>query len=132
MNWFIDPIKNHYVDFEGRVARKPFWLFILIYIVISSILSTIGKAYSAEVLSWVFDLALLLPSLAITTRRLHDTSRSGWWQLLWVIPVIGWIVLIVFLAQDSTPADNAYGATVKGASAPVVATAPEGETKAGV
>lgn len=60
-------------------------------------------------LSIIFDLALLIPGIAITTRRLHDTNRSGWWQLLAFIPIIGWIVLIVFSVQDTTPADNEYG-----------------------
>ncbi len=121
MNWFIDPIKNHYVDFEGRVTRKPFWLFVLITAVISAILDIVDGSSKPSILSSIFSLATLLPSLAITSRRLHDTSRSGWWQLLWFVPVIGWIVLIVFLAQDST-IDNKYGPNPKGVTPAVTPT----------
>jgi len=101
MEYFINPIKNHYVDFTGKETRKPFWMYILIYTIISIVLTAIDIFTGLNILSAIFGLALLLPSLAITTRRLHDTSRSGWWQLLWLLPLIGWIILVVFLAQDS-------------------------------
>ncbi len=113
MNWFIDPIKTHYVDFDGRAMRKPFWLFTLISIVISSILDMVDGSTAPSILSGVFSLAILLPSLAIGGRRLHDTGRSGWWQLLWFVPIVGWIILIVWLATDST-ADTKYGPNPKG------------------
>lgn len=116
MHWFIDPIKNHYADFEGRLTRKPFWMFVLISWIISfgiSMIEGIMGLGDLAVLSILYSLILLIPNIAITTRRLHDTGRSGWWQLLWFIPIIGWIVLIVFLAQDTTPADNQYGANPK-------------------
>ena len=101
MEYFINPIKSHYVDFEGKVTRKPFWMFMLISTIISIILTIIGGVISVPIIGSIFSLAILLPSLAIGARRLHDTSRSGWWQLLWLIPILGWIVLIVFWAQDS-------------------------------
>jgi uncharacterized membrane protein YhaH (DUF805 family) len=116
MEWFLNPIKNQYADFDGRTMRKPFWMFILIYIIVSAILSTfedfLGMKETPYV-SGLYGLILLLPSLAITTRRLHDTGRSGWWQLLWLLPIIGWIILVVFLAQDTVLTDNAYGANPK-------------------
>lgn len=101
MEYFINPIKNHYVDFEGKVTRKPFWMFMLISFLISLALTILGAVIHVPVIGSIFSLAVLLPSLAIGARRLHDTNRSGWWQLLWLIPVLGWIVLIVFWAQDS-------------------------------
>lgn len=101
MEYFIDPIKNHYVDFAGTAKRKPFWMFMLISTVITIILGAIGAATGFVVLSTIYSLAVLLPSIAIGTRRLHDTSRSGWWQLIVLVPLIGIIVLIVFWAQDS-------------------------------
>lgn len=116
MHWFIDPIKNHYADFEGRLTRKPFWMFVLISWIISfgiSMIEGILGLGDLAVLSILYSLILLVPNIAITTRRLHDTGRSGWWQLLWFIPIIGWIILIVFLAQDTTLADNQYGANPK-------------------
>jgi len=101
MDYFLDPIKNHYMDFEGKAKRKPFWMFTLISFIISIILNGIGVATGLTILGTIYGLAVLLPSLAIGARRLHDTSRSGWWQLLWLLPIIGWIILIVFWAQDS-------------------------------
>ena len=62
-----------------------------------------------DMISMLFSLATLLPSLAVGARRLHDTNRSGWWQLLWLIPVIGWIVMIVFLVQEGEAGDNRFG-----------------------
>ncbi len=104
MNWFIEPIRDHYVDFEGRVTLKPFWMFVLIYVVLSIIVGSV-----LEILQTILALALLLPSIGITTRRLHDTGKSGWWQLLWFVPIVGWVILIVFLAQESEQHDNVYG-----------------------
>lgn len=101
MEYFIDPIKNHYVDFEGKVKRKPFWMFMLISFLITLALTIIGGVIGLQAIGSIFSLAVTLPSFAIGARRLHDTSRSGWWQLLWLLPIIGWIVLIVFWAQDS-------------------------------
>ena len=101
MEYFINPIKNHYVDFEGKVTRKPFWMFMLISTIISIVLTIIGGIVQLPIIGSIFSLAILLPSLAIGARRLHDINKSGWWQLLWLIPIIGWIVLIVFWATDS-------------------------------
>ena len=122
MHWFIDPLKHHYADFDGRLTRQPFWMFVLISTIISTAISIVEGSMGfgdIGVLSALYSLILLIPSIAITTRRLHDTGRSGWWQLLWLIPIVGWIVLVVFLATDTTPADNQYGANPK-----AVATAP--------
>ena len=101
MEYFINPIKNHYVDFEGKVTRKPFWMFMLISTIISIVLTIIGGIIQLPIIGSIFSLAILLPSLAIGARRLHDINKSGWWQLLWLIPIIGWIILIVFWATDS-------------------------------
>lgn len=105
MHWFIDPIKNHYADFEGRVGRQEFWMFILFSIGLNIILEIIG----IDILGAVVTLAIFIPNIALTARRLHDTGRSGWWQLLWLIPIIGWIIIIVFLAQQTTPTVNQFG-----------------------
>lgn len=66
-----------------------------------------------DILSMVIGLGLLVPNLAMGARRLHDTGRSGWLQLLWFIPIIGWIILIIWLAEDTKQADNEYGAPAK-------------------
>ncbi len=87
---------SKYVEFGGRATRPEYWWFVLFIVVVSLVLSMFSSTLSA-----LFSLATLLPSIAAATRRLHDTNRSGWWQLVAIVPVIGWIVLIVFLAQES-------------------------------
>ena len=88
---------SKYVEFTGRAGRPEYWWFVLFIVVVSVVLSMISNTASA-----VFSLATLLPSISAATRRLHDTGRSGWWQLIAFVPIIGWIVLIVFLAQEGT------------------------------
>lgn len=91
-----------YATFDGVAVRSEYWWFVLFTAIAGAITQEISVT-----LGGVFSLATLLPSLAAASRRLHDTDRSGWWQLLWLVPVIGWIVLIVFLAQESR--QNRYG-----------------------
>lgn len=106
---FSDAIKicfQKYMDFNGRAKRPEFWWFALFCVVVSLALGMVSSA-----LSTLFSLATLLPSLAVGARRLHDTNRSGWLQLLWIIPLIGWIIMIVFLAQQGSSEDNQYGSS---------------------
>ena len=107
MDYFIGALKK-YADFNGRARRKEYWMFVLIYMVINVILAVLGM----DIISVIFGLALLVPSISIGARRLHDTGRSGWWQLIYFVPLIGLIVMIVFLAQDSHD-DNDYGVNPK-------------------
>lgn len=88
---------SKYVEFTGRAGRPEYWWFMLFIVVVSVVLSMVSNTVSA-----VFSLATLLPSISAATRRLHDTGRSGWWQLIAFVPIIGWIVLIVFLAKEGT------------------------------
>src|SRR5690349_16329796 len=92
-----------YATFDGTARRSEYWWFALFYLVANLVLSEISTT-----LGGIFALAMIIPSIAVATRRLHDTDRSGWWQLLSLVPIVGVIVLIVFLAQDSRP--NRYGA----------------------
>jgi uncharacterized membrane protein YhaH (DUF805 family) len=87
-----------YADFTGRAGRSEYWWFVLFIVLVSLALAIVSQA-----LSGIFSLATLVPSIAAGTRRLHDTHRSGWWQLICLVPVVGVIVLIVFLAQKSKP-----------------------------
>lgn len=124
MHWFIDPIKNHYADFEGRIGRQEYWMFVLCYFILSFVLEII----SLDVLILVMQLAMIIPCTAMGARRLHDIGKSGWWQLLALIPIIGWIILIVWCATKTEPIDNMYGApavpkTGPEGAAPVAATA---------
>ena len=109
MHWFIDPIKEHYVDFNGRATREQYWMFILLYVVIYIALIFILKMIGMKMLMGLFYLAIILPSIALAARRLHDINKSGWWQLIGLIPVVGWIVLIVWLASEGDKEGNRFG-----------------------
>ena len=119
MNWYLAVLKKYSV-FSGRARRKEYWFFLLFNIAISVVLAIIDGAtgtFSEEMgvglLGGVYALAVLLPSIAVSVRRLHDTDRTGWWLLLAFVPVLGAIVLLVFMALDSKPGDNQYGANPK-------------------
>ena len=124
MNWFLMALKN-YVGFSGRSRRSEYWYFTLFYLVIAIILSVLDGVLfggfvdgnGTPVLSGLFMLAMLLPSIAVGIRRLHDTDRSGWWLLMGLVPLVGVIVLIVFFVQDSKPGDNRFGPNPKGVAA---------------
>ncbi|GHD50500.1 Uncharacterized membrane protein YhaH, DUF805 family [Marinobacter persicus] len=110
MDHFLDAFRN-YATFQGRATRTQYWMFFLIYLLIYIALSVIDGLFGVPVLSTIFALVMLIPSIAYATRRLHDTGRTGWWQLIALIPLIGAIVLIVFLAMPST-SDEKYGVPV--------------------
>jgi len=115
MNYYLDVLKK-YAQFSGRSSRKEFWIFYLNNLLIVSILSVIRIVFQIPVLdtviigiTYIFYLFLIIPSFAITIRRLHDIGRSGWWILLFLIPIVGWIWLLILLALSSSPEDNKYG-----------------------
>jgi uncharacterized membrane protein YhaH (DUF805 family) len=97
-----------YADFSGRASRSEYWWFALFIVVVSAALSLFSN-----MLSGLFSVAVLLPSIAAATRRLHDTNRSGWWQLVGLVPVIGLVVLIVFLAQESRNDTGSQGVALR-------------------
>jgi len=84
-----------YVGFDGRASRSEFWWFALFTFLVSLVLSFVSQSLSS-----LFSLAVLLPSLAVGARRLHDTDRSAWFLLLWLVPVVGWIILVVWAIQE--------------------------------
>lgn len=105
-------LKEKYCDFNGRASRSEYWWFALFCFLLNAIVGAIfppAQDGAPSIISSVLSLALLLPQLGVGARRLHDTGRSGWWLLLSFLPVIGWIILIVWFVQASTPADNQYG-----------------------
>jgi len=117
MDWYLGVLKK-YTEFTGRARRKEYWMFVLFNIIISVVLSIIDRVIGNPemglgILGTLYALAVLLPSLAVGVRRLHDTGRSGWWLLIGLIPCIGFIVLIIFTVQDSQPGDNQYGPNPK-------------------
>lgn len=120
MDWYLKVLKN-YFGFSGRARRKEFWMFCLINIIIGIVLTVAetvaGFSRSAGYgpVSALYSLAVFIPSLAVSFRRLHDTGRSGAWIFINLIPVLGWLVYLFFLVQDSKPGDNAYGVNPKAA-----------------
>ena len=113
--WYMEALSK-YVEFSGRSRRKELWTFVLVNFVISIILSVLDSIMGMGIgfIGTLFSLAIILPSIAVGVRRLHDIGKEGWWLLIGLIPVIGWIVLIYFYVQDSEPGANAYGANPKG------------------
>jgi len=115
---FLDVFKKT-LDFKSRSRRKEYWMFILFTSIISIVLSIIEIALSLEIaadiglLSTIFTLIILIPSLSVTVRRLHDIGRTGWWLLLSFIPILGWIALFVFTLLDSESGNNKYGSNPK-------------------
>jgi uncharacterized membrane protein YhaH (DUF805 family) len=93
-----------YAEFGGRASRSEYWWFFLFVV-----LASLAASAVSSILSVLFSLATLLPSIAAATRRLHDTNRSGWWQLICLVPLIGLIVLLVFLAQEGKSSINPPG-----------------------
>jgi uncharacterized membrane protein YhaH (DUF805 family) len=113
MEWYLKVLKN-YVGFQGRARRKEYWMFVLFNLIIGFVLGFVeGLLNLTAVLSTLYSLAVLLPSLAVGVRRLHDTGRSGLWLLISFIPLIGLIVLLVFFCEDSKDNENQYGPNPK-------------------
>lgn len=107
---------SKYATFAGRARRTEYWYFALLNTIATIALAIAFGDESAP--SLIFSLVLLLPNIAVGTRRLHDIGRSGWWQLIWLVPIIGWIVLTVFFATNGQSGDNRYGPDPKAAPMP--------------
>jgi uncharacterized membrane protein YhaH (DUF805 family) len=115
VNWYLDVLKK-YAEFSGRARRKEYWMFFLFYFLIAIAIGIVEAViHTGGILGGIYALAMLIPGLAVTVRRLHDTGRTGWWILIGLIPVIGTIVLLVFMVLDSQPGDNEYGPNPKAA-----------------
>jgi uncharacterized membrane protein YhaH (DUF805 family) len=125
MNWYLQALKK-YADFSGRARRKEYWFFVLFYIIILIALMILDGFVGTNIagagfgiLTGIYMLAVLIPGIAVSVRRLHDTGRSGWWLLIDLVPLVGAIVLLVFMVIDSQPGQNAYGPSPKAGEAPV-------------
>ncbi len=109
---FGDAIKmgfENYVNFDGRASRAAYWWWFLFAFLAGIAANILGAALDTSILSILVGLGLFLPGLAFAVRRLHDTGRSGWWVLIALIPLIGFIVLIVFLVGEGDDGPNEYG-----------------------
>jgi uncharacterized membrane protein YhaH (DUF805 family) len=122
MSWYLEALKK-YAVFSGRSRRMEYWYFVLfnlvVYIVLSLIdglLGTYNIVSGVGLLSGIYALAVLIPTLALWVRRLHDIDRTGWWVLINLIPLVGTIVLLVFALTPGTPGSNRYGPDPKQAT----------------
>lgn len=130
MNWMFLPYKR-YFEFSGRSRRKEYWMFALLWIIIAVVFDTsvfltmpsaeaiqsgaaAGSFGVAGIVFGLFALASIIPTIAVTVRRLHDTDRSGWWWWIQLVPVVGGLVLLVFMCLDGTHGPNTYGPDPKG------------------
>lgn len=93
-----------FADFNGRAKRPEFWWFFLFCVLVSLALERVSSN-----VSWLFSIVVLIPGLAVGSRRLHDTNKSGWFQLLWLIPVLGWVAMIYLQAQEGDAEANQFG-----------------------
>ncbi|MFG3661213.1 DUF805 domain-containing protein [Streptomyces sp. NPDC047706] len=117
MNWFIEVVKK-YAVFSGRARRKEYWMYVLVYVILAVVLAIVDFAvFGSQVLGLILALGLLLPSLGVTVRRLHDTGRTGWWILIALVPLVGSIVLLVFMCLEGETGGNKYGENPKSAPA---------------
>jgi len=121
MNYFLDVMKNKYAQFEGRASRSEYWYFVLFYIIFAVVVGLLdgvmagltgGNTGGIGILSLIYILGTLVPSIAVGIRRLHDTGRSGWWYLIALIPIAS-LVLLAFFVMDSQESENKYGANPK-------------------
>ena len=133
MTWYLAVLRN-YAGFRGRARRREYWMFVLVNAIIGIALLAIGKltkmpgiatfgigmsrnglgvfgigVFSNPIIFQLYALATFLPFLAVEIRRLHDIGRTGWWWLFGLVPVLGWIVLVVFCATAGAVGDNRYG-----------------------
>jgi len=123
MRWYIKVFKN-YAVFRGRAGLKEYWCFALFNIIINLCLALVDSKtgnLAAEarlgLFGTIYNVVILIPTIAVSVRRLHDTNRKGWWVLLGLIPIIGTIILLVYLVQDSDPGENRYGRCPRGLGA---------------
>jgi uncharacterized membrane protein YhaH (DUF805 family) len=132
MEWMLMPYRR-YAEFSGRSRRMEYWMFALFQAIVGLVLYAFLFAgmpstdengqmlqapgmifYVAVLLLVVFGLASIIPGLAVTVRRLHDTDRSGWWWWLQLIPFFGGLVILVFMCLDGTPGPNRFGPDPQG------------------
>ncbi len=122
MNWYVEALRK-YADFSGRARRREYWFFFLFNVLIAAGLSlvdafvgTADPLAGVGLLSGLYSLGVLLPSLAVGVRRLHDIGRTGWWLLIGIVPILGSLILLIFAVLDSQVGPNEYGPNPKGES----------------
>lgn len=121
MKWFVSVARNF--SFSGRARRREYWMFVLFVVLIEIILGVVDHALGTRseeggigFLGGIFALGILIQSIAVAVRRLHDTGRSGWWILINLLPILGSIVWLILMLLEGEPRDNRYGPDPKRAT----------------
>jgi uncharacterized membrane protein YhaH (DUF805 family) len=121
MEWMTMPLRR-YAEFSGRSRRKEYWMFTLLLVIVNIVITVVETALGLGTsiggiygpLSLLVLLVILVPSIAVGVRRLHDTGRSGWWMLIALLPIIGGLVLLIFFVLEGDKGPNEYGPDPKG------------------
>jgi uncharacterized membrane protein YhaH (DUF805 family) len=100
---------SNYVNFSGRACRSEYWYWVLFVILADIVAGIIDYLLGMQIVSSLFGLVTLLPGIAVSIRRLHDLDRTGWWILLALIPLIGWIILLIWYITKGTEGPNRFG-----------------------
>ena len=108
MEWYLKVVTENYANFDGRARRKEYWMFVLFNSIISVILNMIEPTVYL-----IYVLAILVPSIAVSVRRLHDVSKSGWFMFIALVPIIGGIWLLILACTDGDSGNNEYGSNPK-------------------
>ena len=112
MKWYLKVVKDNYANFNGRARRKELWMFVLFNMLISLALQIVVGMISPEamlVAVGLYSLAVIVPSIAVAVRRLHDVGKSGWWYFIALVPLIGSIWLLVLFVTDGNKGANEFG-----------------------
>jgi uncharacterized membrane protein YhaH (DUF805 family) len=125
MSWYLEVLRK-YAQFSGRARRKEYWFFALFNVLVAVaitllsigvVLLTVGRGDTASTLIFIpvilYWFAILVPAIAVTVRRLHDTGRSGWWYFVAFVPFVGGFILLIFTLMEGTPGPNMYGSSPK-------------------
>ena len=121
MEWYLKVVRDNYANFSGRARRKEYWMFalfniifLIVAIIIDNILgTTFGEGSFYGCIYLLYSLALIIPSLAVFVRRLHDVGKSGWWFFILLIPLIGAIWILILVCTDGDSGENIYGQSPK-------------------
>lgn len=108
MKWYLKVVKDNYANFNGRASRQEFWMFVLFNLIFSIAAGALDSMLGTMFISAIYGLAVLIPGLGVSIRRLHDTSKSGWFLLLALVPVINLVVIYFFILESKNSA-NEYG-----------------------
>lgn len=120
LNWYMQVLSN-YAGFSGRARRAEYWNFFLVNLIVAVVLEFVLGLLHLQLVAYLYSLAVLIPSIAVGVRRMHDTNRSGWWLLIALIPFAGWLAVLILLALEGTPGANQYGPDPKATIATVPA-----------